>query len=206
MIKRKAFYITISIILFLVFLFGILFSYASHISGQENIVRNETKFELYECDVKSLNLNTKIIIDNDGEEIATISGNVFKVVVDPLTMYDKDNEKIGYAGDSYHFISQDSHGIYMDNQFKYDMVGKVDFWGDTYEIYDANENLIAKMKFNMWNTKGIMYDTSDNMIAEYESKYYFNDYSVRIYDNCEFDTNSILMMFASFYSDRHADQ
>ena len=63
----------------------------------------------YQCDVKNLRLSTTIEIDKEGEDFATVKGNIFKFVVDPLTMYDANENKKAYAGDAYHFIAQDSH-------------------------------------------------------------------------------------------------
>ena len=77
-------------------------------------------------------------------------------------MYDLEDNKIGYASDSYHFLAQDSHAIYIDNQLKMEMVGLVDFIGESYDIYDSNEEKIANVKFNMTNTVGQMHDKMAN--------------------------------------------
>lgn len=34
---------------------------------------------------------------------------------------------------------------------------------------------------------------------------FFNDFIVRIYDGCELDENTVLMIFCSYYSDQKAD-
>lgn len=167
--------------------------------------RVSENYTLYDCDVKVLNLNTKINITRDSEKFASVSGNILKLIEDPLTMYNTEGKKIGYAGDTYHFISQDSHGIYVDNEFKYDMVGNVDYVGESYDIYDKDRNLIAKMEINGVSTKGCLCDLNNNLLAEYTSGYFYYDFDVKIYDNCELDHKSVLMIFCSYYSDYSAD-
>ena len=159
----------------------------------------------YYCDVKNLRLSTVIEIEKDNEDYALVKGNVSKILTDPLTMYDLEDNKIGYASDSYHFLAQDSHAIYIDNQLKMEMVGLVDFIGESYDIYDSNEEKIANVKFNMTNTVGQMHDTNGELIADYTSRMFINDFKVRIYESCELDQNAILMMFCSYYSDQAAD-
>ncbi len=159
----------------------------------------------YKFDVKNFHLSTTIEIDKDGKDFAKISGNIFKFVTDPLTMYDSNGNKIAYAGDEYHFIAQDSHSIYLNNELTVEMVGCVDFFGETYDIYNGNHEKIARVSFNKLNTKGKMYDTDDNLIADYNSILFLNDFDVRICDGCEIDENVILMIFGSYYSDYKSD-
>lgn len=160
----------------------------------------------YKCDVKNLRLSTTIKIEKENEDFAKVKGNIFKFVTDPLTMFDMQENKIAYAGDAYHFIAQDSHTIFVENELRIEMVGLVDLFGESYDIYNANQEKIAKVKFNMLNTKGKMYDTEKNLIADYRSKLLFNDFKVRIAENCSLDEKTLLMMFSSYYSDQHADR
>lgn len=159
----------------------------------------------YKCDVKNLRLATTIEIDKEGEDFATVSGNIFTFVVDPLTMYDLGGNKTAYAGDAYHFLAQDSHSIYVDNTLTVEMVGLVKFFGEAYDIYDKDENKIATVTFNMTNTNGEMHDADGKLIADFNSKPFLNDFTVRITDECNLDENTVLMLFCSYYSDQHAD-
>lgn len=159
----------------------------------------------YQCDVKSISLSTKIDIAKEGEDFAKVRGNLFRFVTDPLTMYDLEDNKIAYAGDAYHFIAQDSHSISVGDTVTAEMVGLVDFFGESYDIYNAAEEKVAKISFNMFNTKGEMYDMDGNIIADFYSKLFFNDFTVRIYEDCELDENTVLMIFSSYYSDQKAD-
>ena len=152
----------------------------------------------YQCDVKSISLSTKIDIDKEGENFVKVRGNLFRFITDPLTMYDLEDNKIAYAGDAYHFIAQDSHTINVGDTVTVEMVGLVDF-------YNADEEQVAEVSFNMINTKGEMYDIEGNIIADFYSKLFFNDFTVRIYDGCELDENTVLMIFCSYYSDQKAD-
>ena len=160
----------------------------------------------YKCDVKNLRLSTTIKIEKENEDFAKVKGNIFKFVTDPLTMFDMQENKIAYAGDAYHFIAQDSHTIFVENELRIEMVGLIDLFGESYDLYNADQEKIAKVNFNMFNTKGKVYDAENNLIADYRSKLLFNDFKVRIAENCSLDDKTLLMMFCSYYSDQHADR
>ena len=160
---------------------------------------------VYKCDYKSLNINTKITTILDGEEIS-ISGNIFRLLTDPLTVKDSNGNILGYAGDVYGFISQDDHGIYIGEEFDVNMCGNVDLFGESYELKDSDGKTIATVAFNMSNTGGSIRDIKGNLIATYSSSYFMNDYTVTIYDNDICSDMSILMIVASYVSDYMADR
>ena len=141
----------------------------------------------YHCDVKNFQLSTTIEIDKDNEDFLKVSGNIFAMFTDPLTMYDLEGNKIGYAGDSYHFIQQDSHSIYLDDEIYVEMVGLFKKFGDSYDIYNKDEEKIANVTFNAFNTNGEMYDIDGNLIADFHSSLFMNDFDVRITDKCNID-------------------
>jgi len=159
----------------------------------------------YNCDVKVFSLNTKIKVSKNGDEIGEVTGDIFKFIEDPLTFKDKNGNAIAYAGDSYNFFAQDDHGIYLNNEFVYDMKGNVTFIGESYEIYDKDKSFVAKVSFNGSNTSGKMYNSSDVLIAEYTSGYLNKDFDIHIYYKCDIDENAIIMIFSSYYSDYAAD-
>lgn len=159
----------------------------------------------YQCDVKNLRLSTTIEIDKENEDFASIKGNIFAIFADPLTMYDLKGNKVGYAGDAYHFITQDSHSIYVNDEISVEMVGRFKIFGESYDIYNKDEEKIANVKFNFFNTNGEMYDVDGNLIADYNSKLFFKDFDVRITDKCSLDEKTVLMIFCSYYSDHSAD-
>lgn len=167
----------------------------------------ETKTEtgrVYKCDYKSLNLNTKITTTLNGEEIS-ITGNIFTLFTDPLTVRDSKGNVLGYAGDVYGFISQDDHGIYIGEEFDINMCGNVDLFGESYKLKDSEGNIVATVEFNMSNTGGSMRDMEGNLIATYSSMLFMNDYTITIYDNNICSDMSILMIVASYVSDYKAD-
>lgn len=159
---------------------------------------------VYECDYKTLSLNTKITTTFDGEKIS-ITGNLFTLFTDPLTVKDSKGTVLGYAGDVYGIISQDDHGIYIGETFDVNMCGNVDLWGESYTLKDAEGNIVATIEFNLSNTEGKMVDTEGNIIATYSSAFLMNDYVVTIYDNDVCSDLSILMVMASYVSDYIAD-
>lgn len=160
----------------------------------------------YKFDVKHfLRMSTTIEIEKSGESYAKVQGNIWKFVVDPLTMYDTNGNKLAYAGDEYHLIAQDSHAIYVNNTLVAEMVGRVNLFGETYDIYNANREKVARVKVNMVNTKGEMYDANGKIVAVYRSFPLCQDFELRIADDCELDENTVLMIFSSYYSDQKAD-
>lgn len=170
--------------------------------GPKKIDGDYTK---YNCDVKNLRLNTEIQIKSDGEKVGTVTGNIFTFVTDPLTLKDASGNKVAYAGDEYHFFAQDSHSIFLDDGLAVEMVGQVNLFGETYEIYNSEQVKIAKVSFNMLDTAGEMYDSNGKLIATYSSYPFLNDYTVKISEDCEMDDNVVLMIMASYYSDQAAD-
>ena len=163
-------------------------------------------YTVYECDGKFWSIeNTKIKVFKENEYFGTIKGSLFTFVTDPLTFYNANDKKIAYAGDTYHFINQDSHGIYVNGNFTCDLVGDFEMFGQEYQLYDFDENLIGNASFSMANFNGKITDSRGNIVAEYTSSYLFRDFTVKIYDNCEIDEITVLMIFASYYSDYHYD-
>ncbi len=159
----------------------------------------------YNCDVKNFRLSTTINISKENENFCKVKGNILKFITDPLTMYDLNNKKIAYAGDAYHFITQDSHAVYVNNEASIEMVGLFKLFGEAYDIYDENQNKVAKVTFNWFNTNGKMYDMEGNLIADYNSKFLFKDFDVRISEKCDLNEKAVLMIFCSYYSDQAAD-
>lgn len=163
-------------------------------------------YTIYECDGKVWSWeSTKIEIVKEDQYFGTIKGNFFNFVTDPLTFYDENDKKIAYAGDTYHFINQNSHGIYVNGKFTCDLVGDFEVFGEEYQIYDFAENLVGKASFSMANLSGKIIDARGNIVAEYTSPYLFRNFTVKIYDTCEIDEHTVLMIFASYYSDYHYD-
>ena len=157
----------------------------------------------FDCDVKIISLNTNISVSSDNQEVFTISGNVFKIVTDPLKLYDTTGKKIASAGDEYHLISQDSHFIVTDTE-KIEMVGNFNLLGDSYDIYVDGEK-VAHAKFNFLNTYGTLTDADGNLMADYTSRMYFKDYSVQVTEHNFFSDEALNLIFASYFSDQEAD-
>lgn len=166
---------------------------------------NTETSRVYECDYKSLNINTKITTILDGEEISIV-GNIFRLLTDPLTVKDSDGNVLGYAGDAYGIISQDDHGIYIGEEFDVNMCGNVDLFGESYKLKDSDGNITAYIEFNMSNTSGSIIDIEGNLVATYSSLPFVNDYTVTIYDNDICSDMSVLMIVASYVSDYMADR
>lgn len=188
----------IALVIFIATLIGI-----HVVSGQQRPIGECTE---YQCDVKS-RVYTTISITKEGDYFAQVQGErVYKSIWDPLTMYDEIGNKVAYADDTYHLIAQNSHSIFVDNEISVEMVGLVDWWGESYDIYNSEGEKIAHAKFNRLNTKGQMHDSEGNLIADSSSKYLFRDYKVRITDRCKLDEKTVHMIFASYYSDQKADR
>lgn len=162
---------------------------------------SEEQYAIYNCDVKNMTFSTKVNVYKDGRFFGTVKGNILRWIEDPLTFYNKDDEKIAYAGDSYKFWGQDDHGIYVNDEFRYDMKGNFDFWGESYELYDEEKKLIATAEFNGSSTSGKLYNTDEQIIASYESGFLSSDFNIRIENTCTIEDEVIIMLFSSYYSD-----
>lgn len=164
----------------------------NHIDGE---------YRTYECDyISSSVFRTKIVTEIGGKKV-TIKGNLMAMVTDPLTMYDENGYTLAYAGDAYGYISQDDHGIYIDDTFVINMEGAVSIFGNSYHLKDENGNNVATVEFNATNTRGNIRDNSGTIIASYESNIARNDYTVKICDNDVCSDTAILMIMASYISD-----
>lgn len=159
----------------------------------------------YDCDVKNFRLSTDIHISSNDQKIGKVSGNIFRFIEDPLTMTDSDRNKLAYAGDDYHLIAQDSHAIVVGDTVTVEMVGLTRLLGNAYDIYNVEGNKIAHANFNSLNTGGELYDAEGKLIATYSSFVFFNDFTIKISEDCEIDTTTILMIFCSYYSDQSYD-
>ena len=73
----------------------------------------------------------------------------------------------------------------------------------SYELYDATGTKSGYAEFNVLGTSGYISDKAGSVVALYEKNYFMNDYTVRIYDNDICSDKALLMMVASYVSDRH---
>jgi len=167
----------------------------------KNVVRT------HKANVKTLNINTEIEINCENETLYTIRGNILRLIEDPLLMYDVNGNVIASAGDDYHFIAQDTHLISVNaTKEEIKMVGKISFFGEqSYDFFVGDEK-VAVARFNRFNTHGKIKDMSGNVMAEYTSPIVFNDYTVSITSHNTFSDEATNLIFASYYSDQHADQ
>ena len=198
--KKYAIGIGIFVLVFLTFI--IIVNSNDYSKDVPDNIKNTER--TYDCDFHTVSLKTKISFNVDNEEYV-VTGNFIRVVTDPLTL-NKNGKKVGYAGDSYNFFKQDDHPIYIDDKFEVDVCGNFEVIGDSYELYDKNKNKVGYAKFNGFNTSGAIYNTNNEAIAVYSKKYFFNDYTIKIYDNNICSDKAILMIFASYVSDYHYDE
>lgn len=158
----------------------------------------------YKCDYHTLAFKTHISFEMNGTSY-DITGNFVRFYTDPLTMT-SNGKKVGYADDAYNFIGQDDHAIYVNDEFEVYVLGGVQFIGEGYELYDRYNAKVGYAKFNGGCTSGAIYDKDGNVVATYSKPYIFNDYTVKIYDNDICSDKAMLMIFASYVSDYHADR
>lgn len=193
--KPDAVIIVEAIILIIVFV-CVIFTIAK---GGDDL--SSDAYRTYECDYKSASVTqTKIETEINGGKV-TIKGDLFKLIEDPLRMVDENENVIAYAGDVYGFISQDDHGIYIGDDFVVNMCGKFDLLGETYELKDANGNVIGTVECNSTETNGSVKDINGNVIATYESDFMMNNFIVKICDNDICSDEAMLMIIASYVSD-----
>lgn len=157
----------------------------------------------YFCNQKMLSLDLNIDVENG---MYKIDGELFSTYEDDLAMTNKNGELVRKTDDQFNFITQNNHAIYdQEGNVLYGCNGKFKLLADSYEVVDKDGNQIATVDFNMFDTSGVMRDNAGSVIAKYDSALFRQDYIVSIYDGCEIDDESILMIFASYVSDVRAD-
>lgn len=161
----------------------------------------------YFCDYKHMTLDMEVDVKNmDGNKLFNINGEVFAGFEDDLAMTNSDKQVVRHTNDIYNFITQNEHVIYSDNdELLYKCDGKIKIFADSYDVFNADGDKIAYVSFNMFDTCGIMKNMDGEIIARYDSALSRKDYFVSIYDECEIDDESILMIFASYVSDKRSD-
>lgn len=160
----------------------------------------------YFCNRKwlSFDMNVKVE-DMNGNYKYTIDGEFFAAYEDDLAMKNSNGDIVRKTNDQFNFISQNQHDIYQGDELLYVCDGKIKWFADSYDVFDKDGNKIAHVNFNIWDTKGIMKDMDGNVIAKYNSAWSRYDYIVSIYDKCQIDDESVLMIFASYVSDVRSD-
>jgi uncharacterized protein YxjI len=160
----------------------------------------------YFCDYQNLSLHMRVAIDDGNGKKYNIDGELFAAYEDDLAMADADGNLVRHTNDVYNFVSQNEHMVYdQANNLLYRCDGKIKIFADSYDVYDAAGNHIAYVKFNVFDSKGTMTDVDGHVIARYDSAWSRRDYVVSIYDECEIDDESVLMIFASYVSDLRSD-
>ena len=161
----------------------------------------------YFCDNHSffsLDLNVDVE-DMSKNDLYNINGEIFALYEDDLTMKNNSGDVVRATDDVFNLISQNNHAIYDGDKVLYHCNGQIKLFADSYEILDSENNKIAHVEFNMFDTVGIMRDNYGNVIARYDSAWLRYDYIVSIFEGCEIDDESVLMIFASYVSDVRAD-
>ena len=177
----------------------------------------------YYCNTKLFSFrNTQIIVSKDnksGEKLYQIEGNILRLVTDPINMYQFEGETvnkdivIGNASDTYHLFTQDDHNIYLSGDFVFAMKGKIDILTNKYDIVNYQGENIGFAKFDYFNLTGNLYDINGKLIADYTAAWVEEfgfmkdyDYVVKIYDSSFAPEEAILLLFASYNSDKTADR
>lgn len=190
----------VSIILIVVLIISMIVSVIIPLKAPQN-----TKSQ-YFCDAKVFTFALDIDIENMSDEVLyNVRGEFFYVLEDNLKMNDMNNNVVREMQDDYNFITQNDHAITNSNGALYVMDGNFKWFGDSYKIFNSNKEQVATLECNMFMTHCTLKDMQGNILAEYNSRIFRKDYIVSIYDGCEIDDESILMMFASAYSDVRAD-
>ncbi len=160
----------------------------------------------YFCDVAVFSFDLDINVENmSGEALYNIDGEFFNKYEDNLEMKDAEGNIVMEMRDDFNFITQNDHAIKRDNDVLCAMEGQFKMFGDTYNIFDANKEQVATLKCNMFMTSCELLDMQGNVMAEYDSRILRSDYVVSIFDGCKIDDETVLMLFASAYSDARSD-
>ena len=198
--RRKTFIVVFSIVIVILIVLSVLFS-----NALVNFSKIDPNWNSISFDVKLVRLNTDIKVSKNGDYIGNVKGNIFRIITDPLTFYNANGERVAYADDTYHLIAQDSHSIVVNNTITAEMVGLIKILGEAYDIYNTDRELIAYADFDMLNLSGKIIDSHNNILAIYKANPILRDFTIYISDDCTIDETTLIMIFASYYSDQEAD-
>ena len=197
--KHKMLLLAVAVVLIIIFS-SVLIIFNPHYSAEIGSDWDKLQF-----DVKLIRFNTEIAVYKNNDILGTVKGNIFRILTDPLSFYNTNNEKIAYAADTYHIIAQDSHTIIVNNVVTAEMVGKIKLFGEAYDIYDNSGNKIAHANFSPLNLSGKMTDNTGETIAIYRANPILKDFTVSVSPNNPIDDATLIMIFSSYYSDYTAD-
>lgn len=190
----------VRIVLIVVFILTMIISAIIPLSAPQNAKSQ------YFCNVKVFALALNIDIENMSNEVLyNVKGEYFYTFEDDLTMKNAEENVVREMKDNYNFITQNDHVITNSNGALYAMKGNFKWFGDSYKILNSNKEQVATLECNMFMTSCVLKDMQDNVVAKYNSRIFRRDYIVSIYDDCAIDDESVLLMFASAYSDVRAD-
>lgn len=157
-------------------------------------------------DVKRLKLNTTIDIYKNDIKIGYVSGNIIRLITDPLTYYDTENNAIAFADDSYHLIAQDSHSIKDDIGVLAEITGKVKVLGELYDIYDGKGRKLGSAEFDHLNINGKVTNNNNQAIAIYRANPITRDFTLSYSPRSNMDEKTLIMLCACYYSDYAFDE
>ena len=158
----------------------------------------------YENDVKIVSLNLKVNASSDNAEYS-IEGEILSKLEDNLTMKDSDGQVVRKMIDEYNLISQNNHSIVdSENNVTYTCNGRIKVFADSYDVYKDGQK-VAYAEFNVFDTEGKLYNANGEKIAQYNSGYFRKDYTVTVFESCKMEDEDVLMIFASYVSDKRAD-
>ena len=152
-------------ILSVILVIGILFTGCTNYASTVKEDVKDSK-RTYDCDYHTLSLNTCISFKMDGETYK-ITGNIFRIVTDPLQLKDSKGNVVGYASDDYHVVSQDDHAIIIDGKFEVAIEGNFEILGNSYDIYGDDDVKLGKAEFNELCTSGAVLDNEGHAVAIY---------------------------------------
>ena len=174
------------------------------VSAFDTKADGNTPKRVYECDYSNFSLNTKFTTVLNDKKVV-ISGNIMKLITDPLKMVDEDGNLIGEVTDSYNFISQDDHTIIVDNKVECVLSGDIAFGGEHYIIYNDDKMEVGKLDSIFSDLRAKITDTDGNIIAVLK-RGFFEDFTIEVYEDDKFSDEAILLMFSAYRSDVLADE
>lgn len=159
----------------------------------------------YNNDVKIVSLNLKVETSSDNAAYS-IEGEILSKLEDNLTMTDSEGQVVRKMIDDYNLISQNNHSIVDgENNVIYTCNGRIKVFADSYDVYKDGKK-VAYAEFNVFDTEGKLYNANGVKIAQYNSGYFRKDYTITVFESCEMEDEDVLMIFASYVSDKRADK
>ena len=152
---------------------------------------------LYFCNNHPMSEHIDIDVKNDNNDDVYNITNVFFDYTDTLVLDDCNGNALREMDTDYNFVSQNDHVILNGNGMLYSCEDDTGNDGPK-KVFNNHKEQVGIIEYNRNRTKLKLKNLDGLVVAECNSSLLRTDYAVTIFEQCEFDDESVIMMFSSY--------